>query len=186
MSKRSAGLLVYRHVGDGIEVLVVHPGGPFWARKDEGAWSIPKGEVEERAAVGAAGHGGGGQWDAGERGEGETGEGETEIHYATAKREFAEELGQPPPDGDPIDLGDVKQAGGKLVRAFALLSESDHVDPDAIVSNTFDLEWPRGSGRMLTIPEVDRAEWMTPDTARKKLVPAQATLVDRLLEMLEP
>ena len=154
MARESAGLLVYRPANDGIEVLAVHPGGPFFAKKDNGIWSIPKGELE------------------------------AEDPYLAARREFAEELGQPAPDGDPISLGSVRQAGGKVVHAWALRAGDSEIDTEAIKSNTVDVEWPRGSGRLLTVPEVDRAAWMTPETAREKLNPAQVALVDRLLDIL--
>jgi predicted NUDIX family NTP pyrophosphohydrolase len=131
------------------EVLLVHPGGPFWAKKDAGAWSIPKGEYEEG-----------------------------EDPRACAAREFEEELGTPlPPDAALTDLGTVKLRSGKEVVAFA--ADGD-LDPDAIRSNTFTLEWPPRSGRMREFPEVDRAGWFSLDQAREKLNPAQAELLDRL------
>ena len=151
MAKRSAGVLLYRRTAaDGTEVLLVHPGGPFWARRDAGAWSIPKGET-----------------------------GEEEDPRACARREFEEELGVPPPDGRTIDLGEVRQRGGKLVVAFAV--EGD-LDPDDVRSNTFTMEWPPRSGRQREFPEIDRAAWFGPEEARENLVPAQAEFVDRLLE----
>src|SRR5690349_7850145 len=114
MANRSAGLLLHRTRADGtLEVLLVHPGGPFWARKDAGAWSIPKGEV-----------------------------GDDEDHLACARREFAEELGQPVPDGPAVELGEVRQKAGKRVTAWAV--EGD-LDPATVRSNTFTMEWPRGS-----------------------------------------
>jgi predicted NUDIX family NTP pyrophosphohydrolase len=152
MPATSAGLLLYR-VRDGApEVLLVHPGGPFWARKDAGAWSIPKGE-----------------------------HGADEDAYAAALRELAEELGTAPALGDPIDLGDIKQRGGKIVRAWA--AEADF-DPDTLASNTFELEWPPRSGRRQEFPEVDRAQWFSSEEARERINPAQAELIDRLLERL--
>jgi len=154
--------LVYRSAFDGIEVLAVHPGGPFFAKKDIGVWSIPKGEL----TVAADGVGSG------------------EEPYAAARREFAEELGQRAPDGDPLGLGEVRQAGGKVVHAWALRARDGEIDTDAVRSNTVDIEWPRGSGQTLTIPEVDKAAWMTPETAREKLIPAQVEFVDRLLDLL--
>jgi len=133
-------------------VLLVHPGGPFWARKDAGSWSIPKGEY-----------------------------GDDEDPRACALREFEEETGTALPPGELIDLGSVKQKGGKVVTAWA--AEGD-LDADAVRSNTFTMEWPPRSGRTAEFPEIDRAGWFTADEAREKLVPAQAGLVDRLLERL--
>jgi predicted NUDIX family NTP pyrophosphohydrolase len=131
------------------EVLLVHPGGPFWAKKDAGAWSIPKGEYEEG-----------------------------EDPRACAAREFEEELGAPlPPDAALTDLGTVKLRSGKEVVAFAAAGD---LDPDAIRSNTFTLEWPPRSGRMREFPEVDRAGWFSLEEAREKLNAAQAALLDRL------
>jgi predicted NUDIX family NTP pyrophosphohydrolase len=147
--KRSAGILLFRR--DPLEVLLVHPGGPFFAKKDAGVWSIPKGE-----------------YDAG-----------SEDPLSCARREFAEELGSALPPGDPVELGEIKQRGGKIVTAYAV--EGD-VDATAAESNTFEMEWPPRSGRMASFPEIDRAEWFDADTAREKLVPAQAAFVDRLLQ----
>jgi predicted NUDIX family NTP pyrophosphohydrolase len=131
------------------EVLLVHPGGPFWAKKDAGAWSIPKGEYEEG-----------------------------EDPRACAVREFEEELGTPlPPDAALTELGTVKLRSGKEVVAFAAGGD---LDPDAISSNTFTLEWPPKSGRMQEFPEVDRAGWFPLDQAREKINPAQAAFLDRL------
>jgi predicted NUDIX family NTP pyrophosphohydrolase len=124
-------------------------GGPFWARKDAGAWSIPKGEYDA-----------------------------DEPPQAAARREFAEELGMPPPDGPLIELGEVRQAGGKTVSAWAVEGE---LDPADVVPGTFRLEWPRGSGRMQEFPEVDRVAWFDLDSARAKLVSAQRDLLDRLV-----
>ncbi len=152
-SHRSAGILLYRESesDSDLEVLLVHPGGPFWARRDAGAWSIPKGEY----------------WP-------------DEEPLAAARREFAEELGSPPPDGEPTDLGQVRLKSGKRIQAWALAGD---LNADAITSNTFALEWPSGSGRMQEFPEVDRAQWFSLDTAREKLNPAQAPLIDRLQEL---
>ncbi|MGH2856961.1 MAG: NUDIX domain-containing protein [Solirubrobacteraceae bacterium] len=152
-SRRSAGILVYRQRGARLEVLLVHPGGPFWARRDAGAWSLPKGEYSQG-----------------------------EEPLAAARREFAEELGTPPPDGEPLDLGEVRQRSGKLVRAWALAGD---LDVSKTSSNTFELEWPPRSGRIQEFPEVDRAGWFEPEQARVKLNPAQADLVERLVDMLE-
>jgi len=156
--KQSAGLLVYRLVDGGVEVLAVHPGGPFWAKKDAGAWSIPKGELEPGSP--------------------------DEDPYSCARREFEEELGQHPPDGEPLELGEVRQAGGKTVRVWALAARDDEIDADAIESNTVEIEWPPRTGRQLQIPEVDRAAWMTPDVAREKLNESHVVLMERLLELL--
>ena len=152
MPKRSAGLLMYRRRGGALELLLVHPGGPFWAKKDEGAWSIPKGEYDDG-----------------------------EAPLAVAKREFAEEVGAVP-DGDFIDLGEVTQAGRKVVRAFAL--EGDF-DVARLQSNTFEIEWPPKSGRKRSFPEVDRAEWFAPDEARRKILAGQRPFVERLLAIME-
>ena len=126
----------------------MHPGGPFWAQRDEGAWSIPKGEHSSE-----------------------------EDPLLAARREFEEELGVAPPDGPAQDLGEIRQKGGKRVRAWALAGE---FDPEAIVSNTFELEWPPRSGRRIEVPEVDRAEWFALDEARRRINQAQAELLDRL------
>jgi predicted NUDIX family NTP pyrophosphohydrolase len=148
----SAGILLHRDGADGgIEVLLVHPGGPNWARRDAGAWSIPKGEC---------------------------GEGESPL--LAAQREFAEELGVAVPPGEHHDLGEVRQRGGKLVRAWALRGD---IDAAAIESNTFTLEWPPRSGVSREFPEVDRAEWFTLERAREKINPAQAELLERLAEL---
>jgi predicted NUDIX family NTP pyrophosphohydrolase len=149
-SRPSAGILLYRRRDDHLQVLLVHPGGPFWAHRDEGAWSIPKGEHEAE-----------------------------EDPLAAARREFEEELGTAPPAGPIHDLGEIRQRAGKLVRAFGL--EGD-LDAQAIISNTCQVEWPPRSGRALTIPEVDRAEWFHPDEARARINPAQVELLNRLLE----
>jgi predicted NUDIX family NTP pyrophosphohydrolase len=152
VAKRSAGILLYRTTGGATEVLLVHPGGPFWARRDAGAWSIPKGEYEEG-----------------------------EDPRAGALREFEEETGTALPPGDLIDLGSVEQKNGKVVTAWA--AEGD-LDADAVRSNTFTMEWPPRSGRTAEFPEIDRAGWFDAETARGKLVAAQAAFVDRLLESL--
>lgn len=154
MAGCSAGLLLYKRVGDELQVLLVHPGGPYWARKDAGAWSIPKGEYTDG-----------------------------EQPRAAALREFAEETGQAPPDGELLDLGVVKQRAGKEVMAWAV--EGDF-DVTKLVSNTFELAWPPRSGRMQAFPEVDRAAWFDEQTAREKINVAQATFLDRLAEALRP
>lgn len=152
MPKRSAGVLLHRGSGDAVEVLIVHPGGPFWARKDDGAWSIPKGEYADDEPA----------WDA-------------------ARREFVEELGLDVPAGPRLDLGTVTQSGGKIVTAFAIAAD---LDVSAVRSNTFELEWPRGSGRLREFPEVDRVQWFALAAARTKLLTAQVTFLDRLAEHL--
>ncbi len=155
-SKHSAGLLVYRRTGTSgsaeLEVLLAHMGGPFWAGRDEGAWSLPKGELMP---------------------------GEDALE--AARREFAEEIGQPVPAGAPVPLGSVRQSGGKLVTGFAL--EGD-VDVTTVASNLVEIEWPRRSGRFITFPEIDKAGWFRVDQARERVVKGQAPLLDRLLEHL--
>ena len=152
--KLSAGLLLYRRGNqdddDLLEVLLGHMGGPFWARKDDGAWSIPKGEYEPG-----------------------------EDPFVAAKREFEEELGSAPPLTVYRDLGSVIQPSGKVVKAWA--AEADF-DAAGAVSNTFELEWPPGSGRLQSFPEIDRASWFTAEVARVKLVKGQRPLIDRLLQ----
>jgi predicted NUDIX family NTP pyrophosphohydrolase len=148
MPARSAGILLHRS-RDGVrEVLLVHPGGPFWAKRDAGAWSIPKGEYADG-----------------------------EEPRACALREFEEELGTPLDAQDLVDLGSVKQRNGKVVSAWA--AEGD-LDTGNVRSNTFEIEWPPGSGRRQEFPEVDRAGWFSLEQARRKLIPAQAALLDRL------
>jgi predicted NUDIX family NTP pyrophosphohydrolase len=149
-TKRSAGILLHRRRAGAHEVLLVHPGGPFWANKDAGAWSIPKGEYEDG-----------------------------EEPRAAALREFAEELGTPPPDGELVALGEVRQRSGKVVTAWALAGDAD---ADTMRSNTFTMEWPPRSGEMREFPEVDRAAWFSLDEARERILPAQAPLLDRLAE----
>jgi predicted NUDIX family NTP pyrophosphohydrolase len=154
MPKRSAGLLPFRTTPEGgLELFVVHPGGPFWSKKEEGAWSVAKGEY-----------------------------GDGEEAAAAAEREFAEEVGVPAPPGPRIDLGEVAQANGKLVRAWAV--EAPHLVVDQVVSNQFEMEWPPKSGRTQLFPEVDRAEWMSVETAGVKLIRAQVALVERLVSYL--
>lgn len=145
--KTSAGILLYRLRDGQPQVLLAHMGGPFWARKDEHAWSIPKGEYLP-----------------------------DEDPHAAAVREFAEELGSPLPDGPELDLGIAKQSG-KSVQAWAVLAE---FDASSCVSNTFELQWPPGSGRIQEFPEVDRAEWFGVAEARIKLVKGQVVFLDRL------
>ena len=152
--RQSAGLLLYRTRDGRLEVMLGHMGGPFWARKDDAAWSLFKGEYE-----------------AGEE------------PLAAARREFEEETGSPPPDGPVLALGEVRQGSGKRVVAWAV--EGDF-DPARLRSNTFTIEWPPRSGRQAEFPEVDRVDWFDLATARRKLVRAQATFVDRLEEALAP
>lgn len=144
----SAGILLYRGDVGKLEVLLVHPGGPWWRRQEAGAWSIPKGELMT-----------------------------DEEPYTAARREFSEELGIDPPDGEALALGEIRQKAGKRVLAWAL--EGD-LDATAIKSNTFTIEWPSRSGQFRSFPEVDRAEWFPLDAAREKINPAQAELLDRL------
>ena len=154
--KLSAGLLLYRRVKQNdeivFEVLLGHMGGPFWARKDDGAWSIPKGEYDP-----------------------------AEDPLAAAKREFEEELGSAPPLVVYRGLGSVSQPGGKLVTAWAAEADFDAADA---VSNTFELEWPPGSGQMRSFPEIDKASWFTVEDTRVKLVRGQQPLIDRLLQIV--
>ena len=153
MPKLSAGLLLYR-VRDGVvEVLIGHPGGPFWARKDDGAWSILKGEYTDG-----------------------------EDPWAAAQREFEEEVGLAPPTGPRIDLGSVKQPSGKVITAFAVRGD---LDLEGAVSNTFTLEWPKGSGNIREYPEIDRVAWFSVAEATTKLVKGQRPLLDRLTAALE-
>jgi predicted NUDIX family NTP pyrophosphohydrolase len=152
---RSAGILLFRRDAGAVEFLLVHPGGPFWARKDIGAWTIPKGQIEE-----------------------------AEEPRACAIRELEEELGTAPAL-DPeqlIELGAIRQRAGKVVEAWAAEAEFDTA---ALASNTFEMEWPPRSGTQRAFPEVDKAEWLDLEGAREKIIPAQAELLDRLLERLE-
>ncbi|OBE92807.1 NUDIX hydrolase [Mycolicibacterium elephantis] len=153
MPKLSAGLLLYRVVDGDVEVLIGHPGGPFWARKDDGAWSIPKGEYTEG-----------------------------EDPWVAAQREFEEELGKPPPRGPRIELAPVRQPSGKVITAFAVRGDLDITDA---VSNTFEMEWPKGSGRIREFPEIDRVGWFSVEQARSKLLKGQRPLLDQLLAALE-
>lgn len=154
-AKHSAGILLFRRRGGAVEFLLVHPGGPFWAKKDAGAWSIPKGQVEDG-----------------------------EEPRASAIRELEEELGEAP-ELDPeqlIGLGSIRQRAGKVVEAWA--AEADF-DPAALASSTFAMEWPPRSGNQQEFPEVDQAEWFGLEAAREKILSAQAELLNRLLERLE-
>jgi predicted NUDIX family NTP pyrophosphohydrolase len=147
VARRSAGLLLHRRRGDVLEVLLVHPGGPLWAKRDLGAWSIPKGEL-----------------------------GPAEDPLAAAAREVAEETGLRV-EGPFEALGSIRQRGGKEVLAWAAPAD---FDPDTLRSGTFELEWPPRSGRRQHFPEVDRAAWFALDEARRRILPAQAALLDRL------
>jgi predicted NUDIX family NTP pyrophosphohydrolase len=152
--KRSAALLVYQFGPDGgLQVLIAHMGGPFWARKDDGAWSIPKGEYEP-----------------------------PEEPRAAARREFEEEMGSPPPAGDWLELGEAKQSNGKIVTTFAVRGE---YDISGFASNTFQMEWPRGSGTIREFPEMDRAAWFDLETATVKLVKGQIPILAALVEALK-
>ena len=150
MPSKSAGVLAFRMTAGRIEVLLVHPGGPFWRNKDLGAWSIPKGEL-----------------------------GANEDPEQAARREFCEELGIELPV-PLLPLGEIRQRGGKVVEAFA--ADCD-IDVEAILSNTFEIEWPPKSGKHQTFPEIDRAQWFEVAAARQKINHAQRELLDRLAIM---
>lgn len=152
----SAGILLFRRVpGAGLEVLLGHMGGPFWARKDAGAWTIPKGEPSP-----------------------------DEDPYAAALREFEEELGAPPPASDVPDLalGTIRQKSGKLVTAWA---REGVFDPADAVSNTVEIEWPPRSGRRIEVPEIDRVGWFAPAEAVALVVNGQGELVERLVALVD-
>jgi predicted NUDIX family NTP pyrophosphohydrolase len=148
----SAGLLLYRRRDGELEVFIAHMGGPYWASKDEHAWSIPKGEYSD-----------------------------DEEPLPAARREFEEEIGSPPPAGEPLELGEVRQSGGKRIVAYAI--EGDF-DPGTVRSNLFTMEWPPRSGRQAEFPEIDRAGWFDLATASAKLVKGQVPFVERLREQL--
>jgi predicted NUDIX family NTP pyrophosphohydrolase len=152
MPRRSAGILLYRVREGAVEVLLVHPGGPFWAKRDLGAWSIPKGEYEQG-----------------------------EDPLACALREFREETGHEPPRDGLLELGSVRQRGGKVLTAWAAAGD---LDAAAVTGGSFTMEWPPRSGNRREFPEVDRAGWFGAEAARRKLLDAQAELVGRLLERL--
>ncbi|HMN85899.1 MAG TPA: NUDIX domain-containing protein [Bauldia sp.] len=151
MPERSAGILLWRRTAGGPEVFLVHPGGPFWAKRDDDAWSIPKGNVDAGEALEAA-----------------------------ARRELAEETGLTV-DAPLEPLGAFRQPSGKIVVAFA--AEGD-VNPAALASNAFEMEWPPKSGRMRSFPEVDRGDWFDPETAARKLLPGQRPILAALLAKL--
>jgi predicted NUDIX family NTP pyrophosphohydrolase len=153
MPKLSAGLLLYRIVDDTVEVLIGHPGGPFWARKDDGAWSIPKGEYLDG-----------------------------EDPWSVAQREFYEEIGKRAPNGPRTAFAPLRQPSGKIITAFAVRGD---LDLDGTVSNTFELEWPKGSGRIRVYPEIDRVAWVSVAQARSKLLKGQRPLLDLLIRALE-
>jgi predicted NUDIX family NTP pyrophosphohydrolase len=144
----SAGILLYRQTAGRPEFLLAHPGGPYFAKKDAGHWSIPKGEP-----------------------------GDDEPLVDVARREFTEETGHPIPDGPLLDLGSITQKGGKVVHAWAV--EGD-LDPASAQSNTFELVWPPGSGRVVAFPEIDRVDWFDPAEARRRIKPTQIPLLERL------
>jgi predicted NUDIX family NTP pyrophosphohydrolase len=153
MGATSAGLLLYRiSPGGAVEVLLAHPGGPFWARRDDAAWSVPKGEYPA-----------------------------DEDPLGAAYREFEEEVGLHAPGGQAAFLGEIRQPGGKRVSVWALEGDLDITHSS---SNTFELEWPRGSGTIREFPEVDRVEWMSVDAAGRKLVKGQTPFLGMLLETL--
>jgi predicted NUDIX family NTP pyrophosphohydrolase len=149
--KTSAGILLYRIRDGAVEVFLVHPGGPYWARKDDGAWSIPKGEAAEGVDL-----------------------------LKTAYTEFHEETGSPL-HGRPMSLEPIKQAGGKVVHAWAVQGD---IDAASIRSNTFALEWPPRSGKTQEFPEVDRGAWFDLPAARRKLLAAQRGFIDQLQDLL--
>jgi predicted NUDIX family NTP pyrophosphohydrolase len=151
-TRTSAGILLYRRPAGRLELLLAHPGGPFFTKRDAGYWTIPKGEVDP-----------------------------DEELLAVARREFEEETGQAAHDGDPIPLGSIVQKGGKIVHAWAL--EGD-LDPATSVSNTFEMSWPPGSGRLASFPEIDRVAWFDPAEARRRIKATQIPLIDRLEESL--
>lgn len=151
MTKKSAGLLPYRLAGGALEVLLIHPGGPFWAKKDIGAWSIAKGEYDD-----------------------------AEDPFRAALREFAEETGATPPHAAHfIALPSLRQPSGKVICAWAV--EMDW-DPAQLVSNTFELEMPKGSGRVRRYPEADRAAWFDIEAALRRIVPGQRGFIEALLQ----
>lgn len=155
MGATSAGLLLYRISPEQVvEVLIAHPGGPFWARRDEAAWSVPKGEYLP---------------------------GEDPLR--AAYREFEEEVGLAAPAGDAFFLGERRQPGGKRVSVWALEGDLDVTDAS---SNTFELEWPKGSGKVQEFPEVDRVEWMPIEQAGRKLLKGQTPFLQALLEAIGP
>ena len=152
MAKESAGIVLYRYRDSTLEIFLVHPGGPFWKNKDSGAWSIPKGEFDAR-----------------------------EDPLQAARREFHEETGCSV-DGSFIALGPVRQAGGKIVHAWAV--EGD-CEAESISSNSFTIEWPPRSRQRKEFPEVDRAGWFSLQLAREKILKGQLMLLDKLQRILK-
>jgi len=150
----SAGILLFRERGGRLEVLLGHPGGPFFAKKDDGFWTVLKGEADPNEEL-----------------------------RAVARREFAEETEHQAPDGTMLELGEIRQKGGKTVVAWALAGD---LDPATARSNTFEMEWPPRSGRRRAFPEIDRVEWFDLETARNKILPAQAPFLDRLERQVDP
>jgi predicted NUDIX family NTP pyrophosphohydrolase len=148
MPKRSAGLLLFKRDAGELRVLLVHPGGPFWRKRDEGSWSIPKGEYFDG-----------------------------EDARAVALREFEEETGVAPPPGNLTALGEVRQAGGKIVTAWALAGD---IDAEKILSNNFEMVWPPKSGKTQVFPEIDRAGWFALAEARDKILDGQRPFLERL------
>jgi len=147
-ARLSAGILLFREREGRLEVLLGHPGGPFFTKKDEGSWTVLKGETDPG-----------------------------EDLQAVARREFAEETGSQPPEGTMLELGEIRQKGGKTVVAWALAGD---LDPATARSNTFEMEWPPRSGRRRAFPEIDRVDWFDLEAARRKILPAQVPLLDRL------
>ncbi|MGO4567796.1 NUDIX domain-containing protein [Rhizobium sp. 2YAF20] len=152
MGQRSAGLLIYRHINNVLEVLLVHPGGPYWAKKDDGAWSIPKGLVND-----------------------------AEDELSAARREAFEELGADI-NGEFAALGEYRQRSGKTVVAWAVQAD---FDADAIVSNSFEIEWPPHSGNKRTFPEIDRARWLPIAEAERKILKGQLPILASLLRLID-
>lgn len=152
MPKQSAGIVLYKRTAVGLRVLLVHPGGPFWAARDLGSWTVPKGEIEP---------------------------GEEPLHAAL--REFSEETGSAAA-GTPVPLPSIRQAGGKIVSAWAV--EGDF-DVDTLRSGTFEVEWPPRSGRVASFPEVDRAAWFSLEEAARRILPSQQPLLSSLRSAVE-
>ena len=150
----SAGILLFREREGRLEVLLGHPGGPFFAKKDEGSWTVLKGEADPGEEL-----------------------------RTVARREFAEETGHIPPDGIMLELGEVRQRGGKTVVAWALAGE---LDPATAASNSFEMEWPPRSGRLREFPEIVRVGWFDLQTARAKILPALVPFLDRLERLVHP